>query len=209
MVHTAFYRGLERAQRSLHAGGPPAARAASAHRLLDDLVAATKATWACRAGCAHCCRHPVGVTFDEALALCSAIRALPAATAVRVAADVTAAAQAVRGESWRALAGVPCPLLDGDRCAVYAARPLGCRAWGSTDAQACARNAAGEAVAIPFDAQAFGLGLGIGRALAGEPGHRELRAAVAAVLTAADDDAARTAFATLPAAGADTAAGSG
>ena len=202
MVHSAFYRGLEHAQRAL-AAGRPAERAAAAHRLLDELVAPGQPAWACRAGCAHCCRHPVGVTFAEALRLRDAVRALPPAEAARIAAAVTATAQARRGQPWRALAGVPCPLLDGDRCAVYAARPLGCRGWGSTDATACARNADGEPVAIPFDREAFGLGLGIGSALAGGSGHRELRAALAAVLTAADDAAAPQAFAAARTAGAD------
>src|SRR5262245_61490750 len=105
VVHTAFYRGLERAQPALPAGAPPAERAAAAHRLLDDLAAAGQPAWACRAGCAHCCRHPVGVTFAEALRLRDGIRALPPGAAARVAANVTAAAQALRGQPWRALAG--------------------------------------------------------------------------------------------------------
>src|SRR5262245_48106463 len=90
MTQTAFYRGLEAAQQAL-AGqslslAPPdrVARAAAVARKLDALAAATpdagRAT--CRPGCAHCCRHPVGVTLAEALALRAAIDQLPASASL-------------------------------------------------------------------------------------------------------------------------------
>lgn len=198
MVHSAFYRGLEAAQRI--GPLPPAERAHRAADLLHELEAIGRpAPWACRAGCAHCCSHPVGIAYGEALRLLQAIAALPDPERRRLRAAIAAAAQATAALPWLQLSRRPCPLLDGQRCAVYAARPLACRAFGSTDAEACAADARGEPTAVPFDRRAFGLGLGLGAALAAPHGHRELRAALAALLDCAPADAIAAFVAARPA----------
>jgi len=191
MTQAAFYRGLEAAQQAL-AGPAPAdhvARATAVARKLDALAAATPDAGraACRPGCAHCCRHPVGVTLAEALALRAAIDRLPANACLPLRDHVRRSAAATARHSWAELAREPCPLLAADRCAVYAARPLPCRGWRSADANACAAAAA----EVPFDREAFLLALGAAQALgAADPAPRELRAALAAVLDAADPAAA-------------------
>jgi len=195
MTQTAFYRGLEAAQQALQDLEPAAspddwvARAAAVARKLDAHAAATPDAGraACRPGCAHCCRHPVGVTLAEALALRAAIDQLPADASQQLRARVRRSALATAARSWAELAREPCPLLAADRCAVYAARPLPCRGWRSADADACAAAAA----EVPFDREAFLLALGAAQALgASDPAPRELRAALAAVLDAADPAAA-------------------
>lgn len=87
--------------------------------------------------------------------------------------------------AWDELAHTPCPLLEGGNCQLYEARPLPCRALGSTDANACAMEAEGERTPVPFDVEAYVTGIGIGAALndtSGGHGHRELRSALAAML---------------------------
>jgi hypothetical protein len=44
---------------------------------------------------------------------------------------------------------VPCPLLVGDLCSVYEARPLVCRGYNSTDADACSRAHDDPGVLVP------------------------------------------------------------
>ncbi len=190
MVHSAFYRGLEAAQTRLAASGRSLReRAAAATSLADELGRRSRSfPWACRAGCAHCCHHPVGLTAAEAVQLHAAIVLQPPHWRDVLERRIVAAAAATRDLPWLQLAGQPCPLLVDGQCAAYAARPLACRAWGSANADACAGNAAGTAVAVPFDRTTFGLGLGIGHALADANGHRELRSALAALFAAADAD---------------------
>lgn len=181
-----FYRGLETAQQALTAAGAasPGARAAAVHTAMAPLFVATALAprHACRIGCDHCCHLPVGITFGEAVRLAEAVRDLPA-----LARHVVEHAAATAPCSWRELAGRPCPLLRDRACSVHASRPLPCRALASSDAAACARGLSGTAD-VPVDDTAFVLGLGAGTALAtadAPPGHRELRGALAAVLTAA------------------------
>jgi Fe-S-cluster containining protein len=72
----------------------------------------------CRAGCAACCLLQ-GVLPVEAASLALAWRDLPEASADRL-----------RGQAQLAAAGERCPLLDGDLCSLYAARPIICRTHG-------------------------------------------------------------------------------
>lgn len=98
---------------------------------------------ACRKGCAWCCYVMVTASAPEVLAVARYLRATCSAD------ELSAIAEGVRqlddvvhgmSESQRARVRRPCALLGADgSCAVYAARPVACRAWNSTDADACAR----------------------------------------------------------------------
>ena len=98
-----------------------------------DAGAARPAGMACAAGCAFCCilDGPDGGTITEAEArdLHAALRPL---------------AGRPDGRDWHPAA---CPALDPDTrtCRAYDARPTLCRAYVSTDAQACETNAGGGA----------------------------------------------------------------
>ena len=194
MSQSRYYRALESAQQLL--ATRPAASAIERTRLLQEFIdsvssdQAAATGWACRSGCAHCCRHPVGVTLPEVIVLAEAVRALAEPRRTELCRAVAAAELASRELPWPALAESPCPLLDERSCcSVYQDRPLPCRAFGSTDERACAdpRRSAG----VPFDRTAFDSGLAAVATLADGAGHRELRSALGAVLAVAPEDAAR------------------
>lgn len=101
----------------------------------------------CFAGCSHCCRKGAffAVTLVEALRLALAVAELPPALAARVRNDASRLLdlQGRMGPGERhdeaafnawvarvARTGPACPLLEGDLCSVYAARPFLCRAYG-------------------------------------------------------------------------------
>lgn len=88
----------------------------------------------CHKGCAHCCHVWVSVRAPEVL---FAAAALPTQAREAIAA-ADAATAALDVDERRGLAA-PCPLLDGNLCRIYAARPLACRAAASADATACER----------------------------------------------------------------------
>ncbi len=93
---------------------------------------------ACTRGCAHCCYAWVSARAPEIL---FATKAVPARDREAVRASV-AAAYAVTGNlDFDGREGIvtPCPLLDGDRCRIYAARPAVCRTAVSADARICER----------------------------------------------------------------------
>jgi hypothetical protein len=202
-VQTAFYRALEQANRAIGSAADPTA---AAHAVADQFATAAKAreTWACQQGCAHCCRFPVGVTVTEALRLGEALRLAPVAERQRLLRTIEAEARESAAVSWLELAGRPCPLLHRGACSLYAARPVPCRSLGSADATACERAADGDAVPVPLSDDSFAAGLAVGQALdarTGAHGHRELRAALYAVLTAADDARTVAFIAARPAGG--------
>ena len=86
---------------------------------------------ACRTGCAWCCHLPVMTSPPEVrLAWAHARGAMPPETLEAIAAEARVLDTSVPR---------PCPFLVEDRCSVYAARPLACRGWNSTDADACRR----------------------------------------------------------------------
>ena len=72
----------------------------------------------CRPGCAACCILQ-GVLPVEAASLAMAWRDLPEASAASLCGQLQVAG-----------AGERCPLLDGDHCSLYAARPIICRTHG-------------------------------------------------------------------------------
>lgn len=103
-----------------------------------EAEARDSATWPaalrCPAGCSRCCeRSPdVPVTPAEAVRVAEAIGRLPAerrdAIRRRIAETARWLTDSARAAGTRA--PVPCPLLEGHLCAIYADRPLVCRAYG-------------------------------------------------------------------------------
>jgi Fe-S-cluster containining protein len=131
---------------------------------------------ACAEGCASCCYLKVQVTAAEALRLASALRATRSTEELQAIKDrVAAADRKTRGwtVAQRAAARIPCPLLEGDRCVAYEARPLACRGANAFDAGACERRLGrpGSLAAVPHygpqvqvaDAVRAGVSLGAGR----------------------------------------------
>ena len=97
---------------------------------------------ACRAGCAHCCYQPVGVSAPEVFAIYDHL------SSTQTAADRQATEQRIRGADDRTRGmtaaerqspDFPCPFLIDERCSIYEVRPLACRGTNSLDATACAR----------------------------------------------------------------------
>lgn len=185
--HAEFYRGAEAAAAAATSTSPVAA-ARAVHDALRPLLAAgpDSPPRACRAGCAHCCHFPVGVTFAEALLLHRTLAAEPGLHAA-----VLASARADAKRPWLDLIGRPCPLLVAGRCSTYDSRPLPCRALASSDDAACASALRGTGTA-PRDEAAFWRGLGAASVLAkGQPGpSRELRSVLCALADAASRDGA-------------------
>ena len=89
---------------------------------LDDLCRGITeqfhAAIACRDGCDGCCRH-LSLFPVEAAALAAALRELPRLERQRL-----------RERARDYPPNHPCPLLEGHRCTLYAARPLICRTHG-------------------------------------------------------------------------------
>lgn len=173
---------------------PYAARAF--HRAFEAMAA--REPVACRAGCNYCCHQVVSARAAEIFLLARAIAALApdrrAALTGRIRAAAAATAEMTVADRHRR--NLPCPVLEDGRCALYADRPLACRAFASTDLDACVRAFAHEPVAIPVPRAAMELRGVLTRAgeaasrIAGLPdGQYELIRALAIVL---DDPEAET-----------------
>ncbi|MCB9690935.1 MAG: YkgJ family cysteine cluster protein [Alphaproteobacteria bacterium] len=124
----------------------------------------------CAAGCSMCCHHLVGVSPLEALLLARAVRGLPDDQRARVLARRDAVlekldATGLRGRIEANPAGaegrelvrdyfaarMPCPILEDDRCSVYADRPVPCRQLlVLSDPTHCADPLGGEVEAVPI-----------------------------------------------------------
>ena len=92
-------------------------------------LSAERASWPCRRGCDHCCRHlagPLPVSDVEWAYLWEGFLALDAGTQAAVRARVARMAEAGAARPYT------CPLLDPatGACSVYAHRPLACRTYG-------------------------------------------------------------------------------
>ena len=97
---------------------------------------------ACTVGCPHCCWLPVQASVAEVLYAWEwALTHLPADVLLRIRTGADSARpQSESGAETGPDSGsgrTPCPFLVEDRCGVYPARPLACRAWNSTDLAAC------------------------------------------------------------------------
>ncbi len=121
--------------RSPQAKSPCSDAIAHVTSLFDRTVpAASQPLLACRKGCSHCCTQLVILTAPEAFYVAEQIRKRPKTVEAVIA--VARAAGSLSLEE-RLRAKVPCPLLEAALCTVYAARPLGCHGFVSTDLNAC------------------------------------------------------------------------
>ncbi|MCG8511324.1 MAG: YkgJ family cysteine cluster protein [Rhodospirillales bacterium] len=92
---------------------------------------------ACGRGCSACCYLTVGASFGEALVVAAYVRD----QRPDLIGKLEKTAGKVRGypsRNQRFRAAIPCAFLEEDgACAVYPARPVGCRAAHSPDAKLC------------------------------------------------------------------------
>ncbi len=128
--------------------------AALAEHLLDksNTGIAPEQQIACRRGCAHCCIAAVSVTAPEIFRVAGWLRRAKGLPEDMSRARILARAEASRGVPVEAamLSGVPCPLLTGGICGVYAARPLSCRQLLSRSEPDCRTLYAGTKIEPPF-----------------------------------------------------------
>ena len=89
---------------------------------------------ACTKGCAYCCTQMVVLTLPEAFFVAAQIRHKKQTVAAVMEAAAKIGALSL---DERLQAKVFCPLLDNALCSIYAARPLGCHAFVSTNLEAC------------------------------------------------------------------------
>lgn len=95
---------------------------------------------ACGEGCSYCCRKPgVLVTLPELLRLIVQVESLDEDARRRIVerAHDYVARTAGHGPDEPTDESVPCPLLEDERCTMYAIRPLVCRGYNSTSVAAC------------------------------------------------------------------------
>lgn len=119
-----------------------AERAAEWEHLADQLGSLEESppVVACRAGCAWCCRVPVGVTAPEILRIAAYLRATLSPVELQLLGDRLNALDARTGRmdlAERTHNLTPCALLVANRCSVYPVRPVHCRGLTSSDAGAC------------------------------------------------------------------------
>ncbi len=98
---------------------------------------------ACKRGCSWCCRQPVFLTAPEAVAVVAHLRATwnnDQLAALRSDLAMRIAEHRTLSEDRRLLtAGLPCVFLDEDNaCTIHGVRPLICRGFMSSSAEACA-----------------------------------------------------------------------
>jgi len=109
---------------------------------------------ACQRGCNHCCRRPVGTSAPTVLRIAAALRdGLSESEFATALARVVALDQKTHGASWTPTERLPlaCAFLVDGACSIYAVRPFVCRAWNSTDAEACRRALGEDSVEMRFD----------------------------------------------------------
>lgn len=97
---------------------------------------------ACSSGCAYCCHLKVLVTAPEAIRVVAYLRATldPASfETLRAKVRETDSRTHAMTTDERAVAKIPCPLLDDGKCVAYEARPLACRSANSYDKDSCRR----------------------------------------------------------------------
>lgn len=98
---------------------------------------------ACVSGCAFCCHLRVGTSIPEAIVLFNALKSCTTPEGfdfLKQRVLNTANNGNTLEEDWWHQSQTPCPFLDSEgrnQCLVYEFRPFACRAYHSTDTQAC------------------------------------------------------------------------
>lgn len=112
--------------------------------------AASRDTPACAKGCDHCCHFSISASAPEVFHVARALKAGGSSTGMLVA-NIAQRSRESAGMSLDAImaACLPCPLLVGGACGVYAARPIVCRQFMSRSAEACGAARSGESIEIP------------------------------------------------------------
>jgi len=98
-----------------------------------ELAVKTNANVSCRAGCSHCCYHPISISILEAIAVYRwLVKNHRWTTGLKKRVQEAADRQiGVSYEVWL-LSLIPCPLLNDEKlCSAYEARPLVCRTYFS------------------------------------------------------------------------------
>ncbi len=96
----------------------------------------------CKQGCAHCCHLRVGVSIPEVLVIYSELSAQTTPEGFALLKErvlgVAAKGNTLDDAFWLTTR-TPCPFLDIDNrsCLIYSLRPFSCRAYHSTDLDAC------------------------------------------------------------------------
>ena len=105
----------------------------------------------CAKGCAYCCHVSVSALAPEVFLIANTIRAEHTENFEATLARIRMAERMTHGvsELERAQRKLPCAMLAGNVCTVYAARPGPCRGMTSTSLRSCERAVAGQKVGIP------------------------------------------------------------
>lgn len=157
-----FFQSLQRAfQATLgSAGRSPAAVDRLLARAFDTfdgnvgVLCEDEPPLACGRGCAACCTLRVTATAPELLLAARFLRAVQPrlqARGIDLVGALREADRRTRGRSEAARVGLrqPCAFVARGACAIYAVRPLACRAHASHDRRACALAAAGRQWQVP------------------------------------------------------------
>jgi Fe-S-cluster containining protein len=134
------------------------ATAAASAQFADEALAIVDEEYrpaiACREGCSYCCRKPgVLVTLPEVFRIIAHVRETQDARGLdELKARTDGYVTQLRGRHFNdpTADSVQCPLLVDDRCSVYDVRPLVCRGFNSTSAEACADAHGGTERLIPI-----------------------------------------------------------
>jgi Fe-S-cluster containining protein len=97
---------------------------------------------ACQPGCTFCCHNQVEATPTEVFIIAQMIRLYSPPQKQEILKEKTLRTAALKvGKSKAELAAaretLPCPLLEGDKCAIYPWRPLTCRAMHALNREHC------------------------------------------------------------------------
>ena len=142
LAHRVANDEYRQSARALAVQSPERARRTSQRRLDATLVTQSRGRTplACRDGCEMCCSLRVVATAPEVFALVDFVRSTLTPAQVqdfeqRVRDRVDTVAPLSMTEHLHT--NVPCPVLAGGRCLGYAARPMMCRGYHSTEREAC------------------------------------------------------------------------
>ena len=128
--------------------------AAYADEALQIVTEEYRPTLACRKACTYCCRKPgVLISVAELLRILDHVRQRfdeAQTAALRDRAHDYVVRVGDRNVNDGCVDSVPCPLLVDDLCSIYEVRPLVCRGYNSTDAEACRRAHANPELLVPM-----------------------------------------------------------